>query len=266
VSDHLVLVTGATGAVGPAVVDACLGRGWRVRTLSADAGPAGLFPPEVDARVGDVGDTTAVQSAVEGVAGVVHLAALLHRFGPAALEADAYRHVNVEGTRTVVEAAQAAGVERVVFLSTISVYRPSPGSMLDEQSPVEPVTWYGRSKLEAESIVRAAMVDGRPIGTVLRAAAVYGPRVKGNYRRLAEAIACRRFMPIGDGRNRRTLVHVRDLARAIVTGSFAPAIPVLSSTPSAPSSMATVTSDAVAFSCSRSTYRPSTSWLPRAIS
>jgi len=62
--------------------------------------------------------------------------------------------------------------------------------------------------------LNARGTDGQPLGTVLRLGAVYGSRIKGNYERLTQALARNRFVPIGDGRNRRTLVYDKDVARA----------------------------------------------------
>ena len=209
-------MTGATGAVGPSVVRACQAAGYSVRTLSIDAAERGVLLSGVDVRVGDVCDSQAVRSAVAGVEVVVHLAALLHQFGDATGLGPQYERVNVGGTENVVRAAIAQGVRRVVFLSTIAVYGPTSGQLIDENTPPRPDTLYGQTKLAAEQAVLSATRGGEPIGTVLRAAAAYGSRVKGNYRRLALAIARRRFVPLGPCANRRTVVHDRDLASAAV--------------------------------------------------
>jgi nucleoside-diphosphate-sugar epimerase len=221
-ADDLVLVTGASGAVGPTVVRACLDAGHRVRTLSMDA-PNDHFPPGVETRVGDICDRETVASAVAGARVVVHLAALLHHFKHEAGLDRRYERVNVGGTENVVRAAVALDVRRLVFLSTIVVYGHSHGRLLDETTAPVPDTTYGQTKLTAERLVLSARAGGEPIGTVLRSAAVYGARVKGNYRRLAEAIATRRFVPLGRCRNRRTLVHDSDLARAVLLASEHPA-------------------------------------------
>jgi len=89
---------------------------------------------------------------------------------------------------------------------------------------VHPDTFYARTKLSAEQIVlNVRGADGQPLGTVLRLGAVYGSRVKGNYERLTRALARHRFIPIGDGLNRRTLVYDRDVARAAVLAVSHPA-------------------------------------------
>ena len=220
--DRVVLVTGATGAVGPAVVRACHVAGYSVRTLSTNPPVPGVLPAGVDVRTGDVSDRQAVRSAMAGTEIVVHLAALLHQFENAIDLDRQYERVNVWGTQNVVDAAMAEGVRRVVFLSTIAVYGPSSGLLIEESTPPRPNTAYGRTKLEAEQAVLSATSSGQQIGTVLRSAAAYGARVKGNYRRLAVAIARRRYVPIGPGLNRRTLVHDFDLANAVVLAAEHP--------------------------------------------
>jgi nucleoside-diphosphate-sugar epimerase len=216
-------VTGATGAVGPRVVRACLAAGYSVRTLSNVAAGRDVLPPGVDARIGDVCDSQAVRAAAAGVESVVHLAALLHQFENVNGLDPEYERVNVGGTENVVRAAMAEGARRVVLLSTIAVYGPSSGQLIDESTTPRPDTAYGRTKLAAERAVLSAISGGGRIGTVLRAAAAYGPRVKGNYRRLAEAIARRRYVPLGRCANRRTVVHDRDLADAVVLAVGHPA-------------------------------------------
>jgi nucleoside-diphosphate-sugar epimerase len=221
-ADRLVLVTGATGAVGPAAVRALLADGCAVRTFSTRRPPEGLLPPQVDVRVGDITDADSVRAAVAGSDVVVHLAALLHQVMPTADLAKCFERVNVEGTRNVVRAALDGAVTRLVLLSTIAVYGPS-ADVIDESRTPHPDTEYGRTKLAAEQLVLSAAANGRSIGTVLRAAAVYGARIKGNYRRLALAIARHRYVPLGPESNRRTLVHDRDLGNAIALAARHPA-------------------------------------------
>lgn len=222
--DRLALVTGASGAVGPAVVRACLAAGYAVRTLSLDLPGPDVLPSGIDARTGDICDVDAVRDATQDAEVVVHLAALLHQFeNRSGLDRD-FERINVGGTENVARAAAAAGARRIVLLSTIAVYGPSSGRLLDEASPPAPDTSYGRTKLAAERLVLSARDGGgQPVGTVLRAAAVYGSRVKGNYRRLAETIARGRFVPLGRALNRRTVVHDTDLARAVALVADHPA-------------------------------------------
>ncbi|MBN2107213.1 MAG: NAD-dependent epimerase/dehydratase family protein [Deltaproteobacteria bacterium] len=216
-SSPLVLITGATGAIGPRVVAELCRAGYAVRALSIDQPQHGSFPGGVEVRTGDITDPATVRSAVNGVQAVVHMAALLHNLHCPPELYEKYERINVGGTAHVVKAASLAHVERVVLFSTIAVYGASNGSVLTEKSHANPDTVYAKTKLAAEQFVlNARRRDGQPLGTVLRLGAVYGPGLKGNYHRLLLALARGKFIPIGDGRNRRTLIYDRDVARATV--------------------------------------------------
>jgi UDP-glucose 4-epimerase len=204
------------------VVDA-LGSTFEIRTLSRHPPEPGLFQVPVTPFTGDICDTEQVCRAAAGARVIVHLAALLHIHNPPATARPEYERVNVGGTAAVVDAAKVAGVSRLVLLSTIAVYGHQRSVLLDESSPTHPDTFYGETKLAAERVALAARaVDGRPIATVLRAAAVYGPRVKGNYLRLVHALARHRFVPIGAGDNVRTLVFEDDVAEATALAASHP--------------------------------------------
>jgi UDP-glucose 4-epimerase len=219
-----ILVTGATGAVGPRVVHVLSAAGYWVRTLSLDQPSKGQWSDDVETRIGDVTDKSAVQSAMQSVDAVVHLAALLHIANPPPEMREKYERINVGGTATVVEAAIEAGVKRVVLFSTIAVYGHADGCVLNEQSPTHPDTFYAQTKLAAEQIVlNAKDTNGHPVGAVLRLGAVYGSRIKGNYERLTHALARHRFIPVGNGLNRRTLVYDKDIGRAAVLAVSYPA-------------------------------------------
>jgi nucleoside-diphosphate-sugar epimerase len=221
----LVLVTGATGAVGPRVVEALSRSGYGIRTLSLDAPPKGIWPEvAIDARIGDINDAPTVISAMQGVNAVIHLAALLHILNPPDTLKDHYRDVNVGGTDMVVDAARKAGVKRTLFFSTIAVYGDAKGQIINEETIARPDTFYAQTKLEAERIVLAARsTAGEPIGTVLRLGAVYGSRIKGNYRQLLMALKRGWFLPIGQGLNRRTLIYDKDVANAAILALHHPA-------------------------------------------
>jgi nucleoside-diphosphate-sugar epimerase len=220
----LVLVTGATGTVGPQVIAALLDAGYRVRTLSLDAPRPGWLPDGVEVHTGDVTDRSAVQTAFQGVDSVIHMAALLHIVEPPPSLREVYQRINVGGTAMVVEEAVRQGVRRVVLFSTIAVYGNAQQQVLTEDVAPYPDTWYAQTKLTAERILLdAAGSDGQPVGVALRVGAVYGSRMKGNYRRLVLSLARGRFMPVGAGANRRTLVYVKDAARAAVLAMHHPA-------------------------------------------
>jgi UDP-glucose 4-epimerase len=218
-----ILITGATGAVGPLVVNALHEEGYSIRTLSIDRPTVGLWPDDAEVLIGDVTNSDCVQAAMQGVDAVIHLAALLHIDNPPISLKEKYEKINVGGTANVVSKAVQAGVSRVVFFSTIAVYGQSSGRILTEDTIPNPDTFYSQTKYAAERIVLEAKgLDGRQIGTVLRFGAIYGARIKGNYQRLLQALVKGRFIPIGDCTNRRTLVYDKDVARAAVLALMHP--------------------------------------------
>lgn len=218
------LITGATGAIGPRVVHALYQASFQIRAFSFDTPAAGMLPPSVEVVNGDVTDKVAVDSAMQGVDAVIHMAALLHIVNPPPSMREKYERVNVGGTTKVVEAAIKAGVKRVVLFSTIAVYGPSDGCILNEDSPTRPDTFYAKTKLAAEQIVLSAKhKDGQPLGCVLRLGAVYGSSIKGNYSRLTHALARNRFILMGNGLNRRTMVYDKDVGHAAVLAVSRPA-------------------------------------------
>jgi len=225
-SNH-VLVTGGTGALGPGLVRCLTDAGFSVRVFARDLPSPGALPEGIELLIGDLGDRECLRKAVEGVKLVFHLAALLHIPNPAPELHSEYWRVNVEGTRCVVEECEAAGVERLVYFSTISVYGPTVGTCADEDTPPHPESIYAKTKLAAEDVVRAARNPrtGGPLGVILRMAAIYGPRMKGNYPRLVKALSRGLFIPVGKGDNRRTLVHEEDAVRAAVLAAQHPQAP-----------------------------------------
>ena len=209
------MITGATGAVGGAVLHVCRAAGASVRTLQRS--PVSM--PGVDARVGDLTRPETLAAALEQVDVVIHLAGLLHVSNPPPSMVGEYQRVNDEGTAHLVRACSAAGVSRLVYASTIAVYGPTaPGAApATEDARCAPDTPYARTKLAGERhLVGVASPDGTPLGVTLRLAAVYGPGVKGNYQRLVQAMARGLYVPVGPGTNRRTLVHESDAATAVL--------------------------------------------------
>jgi len=177
-----ILVTGATGVAGPAIVDQLLKKGYHVRIFSRHCLDQKGLSNKVERFQGDILDPEAVSMAMENIDAVFHLAAKLHDTKGLSKE-DAYLKTNVKGTRLLVDAAIAAGIKRFIFFSTINVYGPSgPNQCFDESSPVCPGEIYSRSKVAAEKIIldAGASTPGFSV-VILRIAAVYGKRMKGNY-------------------------------------------------------------------------------------
>jgi UDP-glucose 4-epimerase len=160
---------------------------------------------------GDLSDQLALDALLDGVRIVHHLAGLAH-VPTTSAASESYARANVEGVRTIASAARAHNVSRFIYYSSTSVYgSTADGPPADEQTVLRPVGAYAHSKATAETIVREELADR---STILRLAAVYGPRLKGNYLRLFRAIVSGHYVSIGAGLNRRTVVFVDDVAAA----------------------------------------------------
>ncbi len=211
-SEQVALVTGATGAIGPSLVNHLLNNGYAVRSYSLSRPASDLFDgSKVISFQGDITDGAALGEALAGVDVVFHLAALLHIENPAQDMAPRYRLVNVDGSRIVAEEAAKAGVRRLVYFSTVKVYGICQREPVTELHPTNPKTIYAQTKLEGERAVRA--VEGLET-VVLRLSAVYGPRLRGSWARLVRAIQRGWFLPIGNLQNVHSLTYVSDVARA----------------------------------------------------
>ena len=150
------LVTGATGFVGSAVVRALVNAGWEVRALArSGSNRSNLNGLPVEVSVGDLTDRASLDRAIASCAALFHVAAD-YRLGTRDPE-QLYR-TNVEGTRNILNAARAAGVERMVYTSSVAtIGLPADGSPGDEQTPVavtDMIGHYKRSKYLAEELVR----------------------------------------------------------------------------------------------------------------
>lgn len=145
---------------------------------------------------------------------VVHLAACTHGRQDDEVDAAAYvRAVNVEGTRTMLTIANRTGAKRFVFLSSVKVNgERTRGRAFTELDPPQPEDAYGRSKLEAEDLIREQCAASGIDFVILRSPLVYGPGQKGNLYALCRAVRRRLPLPFGSVRNRRSLVYVGNLA------------------------------------------------------
>ena len=169
----MLLVTGATGYVGSAVVQVLVEAGLPVRAAIRDAGRAAILPESVERVFADLNDEASLVEAMQGCDGVFHLAASL---GP--LPEDT-RRSNVDGTARVLAAARDAGVRRVVFTSSSAAIVAADG-LVSEQAPnrtalVDP---YSTSKAEAEGLVFAAVADGLD-ACIVNPVNIYGPSPYG---------------------------------------------------------------------------------------
>jgi dihydroflavonol-4-reductase len=160
----VVLVTGATGFFGGNLARALCLAGRRVRVLARGGRrPAALDGLDYEIVDGSLADEVAVARAVDGCCQVYHAAASIVFWCRAPLDFEAARRVNVDGTRAILRAAAAAGVERVVHVSTVdAIGLPRPGRVADENTDWPPGridTVYAVTKREAEAVALAMAAE-----------------------------------------------------------------------------------------------------------
>ena len=212
-----VLVTGGTGYVGSHTVAALVEGGHEVRLLvrarqrvAPAVAPLGLQPGDLDTMVGDVTDPAAVDQAVRNCQAVVHAGSV---YSLDSRDAGRIRQVNVRGTDVVLGAAARAGLDPIVYVSSIVALLPPGGQTLTPDSPVgHPPGPYLGSKAEAERVARRYQEAGAPV-VITYPATVLGPHDPhlGDQLRRLRNILKRRY-PIAPSGG-YGIVDVRDVAK-----------------------------------------------------
>jgi len=214
-----VLVTGATGLLGSHVAELALERGYAVRVLVRPGEDVSwLVRAGVEVCRGDLTDRPSLEATVDGVDRVLHCAA---RTGPWGPEIE-YELVNVRGPKILLEAAMAAGVQRFVHVSSVTVHGLDINGTADEMSPLRAGSDpYSRSKVAGERVLLHLIKDrGAPV-TIVRPGLVYGPRDTNSFARFAGLVEQGKMVIIGSGNNHLPLIYVRDVAQGILLASEA---------------------------------------------
>jgi len=210
------LVTGADGFVGSALCPA-LSRWGHVVRRAVRRAPAAHAENTV--AVGDIGPQTDWSAALSDVHVVVHLAGRAHvmreHSHPQAAQ-QAYHATNVAGTERLTRCAAAAGVRRLVFVSSIKVNgEATTDAPFRESDSPRPEDDYGRSKWEAEQRLARIAAETGLEHVVVRPPLVYGPGVKGNLARLMQVIDRGWPLPLEGIDNRRSMIGLSNLVQAL---------------------------------------------------
>jgi nucleoside-diphosphate-sugar epimerase len=226
------IVTGAGGWLGRALVDHLVRadgpftRPGRVRALVMSADDAAVLGAQdrVDPVVGDIRRPDRLAALFERLGGtvdVVHTAGVIH---PDRL--DDFEEVNARGTANVLAAARAAGVRRVVHVSSNSPFGTNAQrtDVFRNDEPYDPYYGYGRSKMQAELHVARAVAAGLD-AVIVRPPWFYGPFQPARQTTFFRMVRTGRFPVIGDGRQRRSMVYVDNLVQGVVKAELTPRPP-----------------------------------------
>ncbi len=199
------LVTGGAGFCGVEIVKTLIGHSQTVRVLDCEPFPESI--PGLEFVQADVRDKTAVAKACQGIEKVIHTVAKV----PISKAGKEFWHVNVEGTRNVLEASLKAGVSKFVHLSSSAV-QLSEHNPVDEYAPYHPVGEYARSKMEGEKVCREYIARGLDVD-IIRPRTVVGVGRLGIFDILFDWISAgKNIYIIGTGKNKIQFLHSQDLA------------------------------------------------------
>ena len=223
-----VLVIGGAGYIGSALVQRLLELGYYVRVLDLLLyGDEAIAPfsdhPGFELIRGDFRHIESVVRATKDMDAIVHLGAIVGDSACSLCE-DVTIEINLRATRTIAEVGKGFGVKRFIFASTCSVYGASD-ELLDEQSAVQPMSLYGRTKLQSERLL-LDLADPVFSPTILRFGTVYGLSGRTRFDLVVNILAAKAVQDgeagIFGGKQWRPLVHVKDVAEAITLALQAP--------------------------------------------
>lgn len=207
------LVTGANGFVGRQLCSALLASGNQIRKIVRHKGP----DDKTEQYVCDLATDSISKKTFEYVDTVFHLAGFTHDLRDASKIEHLYRAVNVDATAQLVELSANCGVKRFVFVSSVKAGGSAvAGRCMTEEDQGCPDGVYGTTKREAELKVLATGRESGMHVSILRPSLVYGPGVKGNLRMMLSGIEKGWFPPLPKIENRRSMIHVDDLVRALL--------------------------------------------------
>lgn len=225
---RIVAVTGAAGYIGSLLVRRLLDRGYQVRVverfLYSDLAIRDLLQhPNLSLTIADFRQARGLTKAFEGADTVVHLGAIVG--DPACALDEAFTlSTNLEATDLIADLCRTLGVPRLVFASTCSVYGASD-EVLDEESALNPVSLYARSKIAAERLLLDDP-DERTAPVVLRFATAYGASYRPRFDLAVNVLTAKAVTEgratIFGGDQWRPFVHVDDIARALLAAIEAP--------------------------------------------
>ena len=211
-----ILVTGATGFIGTHLLPRLLQDNHQiVAAVRNEASATKLSVDVPHVCIGEIDGNTNWNQALVDVDAVVHLAGRAHILQEVADAEAEFQRVNVVGTINLVQQALTAGVQHFIFISSIGAVATLSNRALSENTPPQPDTAYGKSKLAAETALRDLTQNASMNWTILRPTLVYGEGNPGNMASLIKLIKLKLPLPFKSINNRRSFLYVGNLVDAI---------------------------------------------------
>lgn len=215
------LVTGGAGFIGSHLVEELISRNHEVHVLdNLDTGHVEFLPPQAFLHVHDICSDEAKQIIISEKPEIVfHLAAQAD-VGRSILTPQYDADVNIKGTLNILEACHEAKVKKIIFASTSAVYGELQKELLSEMDQTIPISYYGLSKLTAESYIQLFSKTHHLPFTILRYGNVYGPRQTAKGEGGVIAVFLEKMkggFPLnihGDGEQTRDFIYVKDIVQA----------------------------------------------------
>jgi nucleoside-diphosphate-sugar epimerase len=209
-----ILITGGNGLLGRHLIPALQQRGDHVRVLTLpEEDVSWLEERNVKVYRGDVRRPATLIAPMEAAEGVLHLAGMMGVWRPMA----DYHAVNVTGTENVCRAALAAGVRRLVHVSSWTVYGMALGRPAHEGSPLMPFREpYAVTKTDGDKLVQRMIIDDRLPAVIIRPGTFFGPGDQLHFGRMADRVRARKGIIVGSGRNALPFVYVTDVVQGLL--------------------------------------------------
>ena len=205
------LVTGATGFIGLKLIKILEDCGYSIRILSRNNNL------DYDTAICDLQNEKIPESALDSVDVIFHLAGHAHDLASDSIQEKIYYDVNLGGTVKLIKIAVQKKVRKFIYVSSVKAGGvPGFGVCASENDQGEPEGIYGKTKREAELKL---LKIGKELGmhvSIIRPSLVYGPNVKGNLQLMLSGIKKGWFPPLPETGNKRSMIHVDDLVRAIL--------------------------------------------------
>ena len=203
-----ILITGATGFIGRHLTTA-LSKTYPIKCLARKTSDISyLRDLNVEITIGDLLDKDSLPPALYGIDLIYHLAGEVY----SRHKTDYYKG-NVLATKNLLEACRNKNVKRIIFLSSVGVYKPIfTKTLLTEESECEPITYYGKTKLDAEELIKNSNIPW----VIVRAPVIYGPYQQAVLNRFfLNVFKNRKMFIIGDGNNLRSLCFIDNLVEGL---------------------------------------------------